>query len=205
MFSQPETKKRKTPSLTLLPMNLLLYRSMEHGRTRPVSQGTCGIRQRMEKSLQNGKRILFFSFSTFCFLRLISTLVYLLLSPTDIDALFMLFLLQIPSRTIIQIRTHAQKYFQKLEKQKQKEFAHRERWNAMRTQTIQSHGRGPNTLTPPPPVPGRCGPSMLFPEKNQSRGMHMMEMMRQDRGMERDQMVARLVASMRWPLPQVAV
>ena len=131
--------------------------------------------------------------------------IFLLFSPTDIDIFFFLFLLQIPSRTIVQIRTHAQKYFQKLEKQKQKEFAHRERWNAMRTQTIQPRGYGPNTLTPSSPVPGRCAPSMLFSEKNSSRGMHMMEMMRQERGMERDQMVANLVASMRWPLPRVAV
>ena len=117
----------------------------------------------------------------------------------------MLLSLQIPSRTIVQIRTHAQKYFQKLEKQKQKEVAHRERWNALRAQRIQPRTRDPNSMTPPPPVPGRCGPSMLFPEDHQSRGMHMMEMMRQDRGMERDQMVARLVASMRWQIPQAAV
>ena len=52
-------------------MDLLLYRSMERSRTCPVPQGTCGIRQGMEKSLQNGKRILFFSF--FYFRRLIST------------------------------------------------------------------------------------------------------------------------------------
>ena len=110
----------------------------------------------------------------------------------------------IPTRTIVQIRTHAQKYFQKLEKQKQKEFAHRERWNAMRTQRIQPRRRGPNTL-PPPQLPRRCGSSMLFPDEHPSRGMQMMEMMRQERGMECDQMVARLVASMRWPFPEVTV
>ena len=104
----------------------------------------------------------------------------------------------IPTRTIVQIRTHAQKYFQKLEKQKQKEFAHRERWNAMRTQRIQPRRRGPSAL-PTAQIPRHCGSSMLFPEEHSPRSMHMMEMMRQERGMECDQMVARLVASMRWP------
>jgi len=112
----------------------------------------------------------------------------------------------IPSRTVVQIRTHAQKYFQKLEKQKQKEFAHRERWNAMRTQTIQPRTRGPNSFTPPPPLPRRCGSSMSLLNGYPSRGMHMMDMMPQDTGMERDhEMMARLMASMRWQIPQAAV
>merc|ERR1712032_1239519 len=114
----------------------------------------------------------------------------------------------IPSRTIVQIRTLAQKYFQKLEKQNQKEFAHRERWNAMRTQRIQPRTRGPNTFTPPPPppLPRRCGSSMSFLNAYPSRGMHMMDMMSQDTGMERDhEMMTRLVASMRWQIPQAAV
>ena len=72
----------------------------------------------------------------------------------------------------------------------------------MRMQRIQPRRVGPNPLTPP--IPRRCSSSMLFPEEHPSRGMHMMEMMRQERGMERDQMVARLVASMRWPFPEVA-
>ena len=130
----------------------------------------------------------------------------ILYSPPHIHSVFM-FSLQIPSRTIVQIRTHAQKYFQKLEKQKQKDFANREHWNPMRTQIIQASTRGPNTLTPPPPpLARRCSSSMAFHNGYSSRGMHEMGVKPQDAIIERDpEMMATLVASMRWQIPQFAV
>lgn len=109
----------------------------------------------------------------------------------------------ISSRTIVQIRTHAQKYFQKLEKQKQKEYAHRERWgDTIRSQQNQPRRRGPNTLSSLT-GPRSCGSAALFGDEDNR--MRMMDMIQREGGPDCDQMVARLVASMRRPFPEVTV